>query len=98
MYGSHSSRWISNRRIPRLSSRPLVSPGQSVNQLVLGCLWYVEEGVQAALLVDPSHKSVLVFRPSAIPVGLSPGGTIDLSDIVPGLRLPVADIFDALRL
>jgi Uma2 family endonuclease len=76
----------------------IVSPGQSVNQLVLRCLTFVELGVQAALLVDPAHKSILVFRPGAVPIGLHRSDVVDLGDIVPGLTLSVSEIFDALTL
>ena len=39
----------------------IASPGQSVNQLVSRCLWYVGHGVPVALLIDPYHESVVVL-------------------------------------
>ncbi len=76
----------------------IVSPGQTVNELVLRCLSFVGQGVGAALLVDPAHKSVLIFRPGTAPTGASRADTIDLGDIIPGLSLSVGEIFDALTL
>jgi Uma2 family endonuclease len=76
----------------------IVSPGQGVNQMVLRCISFVEQGAKAALLVDPNHKSVLEVRQGRIPVGHARGDTVDLTDIVPGLTLSVSEIFDALIL
>lgn len=39
----------------------IASPGQSISALVRRCLWYVQEGVAVALLVDPDDRSVLVL-------------------------------------
>jgi Uma2 family endonuclease len=74
----------------------IVSPGQSVNALISRCVSFVQQGVPAALLVDPAHKSVQVFRPGTIPLGLARGDIIDLGDIVHGLTLSVSEIFDSL--
>jgi Uma2 family endonuclease len=76
----------------------IVSPGQSTNQLVLRCLSFVEQNVRAALLVDPAHKSVLIFRPGAVPIGLHQNDVVDLADIVPGLTVSIGEIFAALML
>lgn len=65
----------------------IVSPGQSVNYLVRRCLWYVEHGVQAALLADPSDESVLIFRPDHTMVALHGSDQVDLQDILPGFHL-----------
>jgi Uma2 family endonuclease len=71
----------------------IVSPGQRVNRLVRRCLSFVANGVGAALLVDPADESILLFRPDAIPVALGHDDEIDLSEVVPGLRIRVRDIF-----
>jgi Uma2 family endonuclease len=76
----------------------IVSPGQSVNRLVLRCTSFVEFGVQVALLVDPDDDSIVVFRPGAAPAGMSRGDIINLGDVVPGLTLSVSEVFDALIL
>lgn len=76
----------------------IVSPGQGVNQLVARCLWYVEHGVQIALLLDPSHESVLLFRPDHTTTALFKGDTIDLTEVLPGFTVTVQQIFDSLTL
>jgi Uma2 family endonuclease len=76
----------------------IVSPGQQVSALVRRCIWYVAHGVEAALLVDPDDRSVVLFRPGASPEALQGAAAVDLSAIVPGLRPSVDDLFAALRL
>src|SRR5947209_12302475 len=41
----------------------IVSPEQCVSALVRKCLWYVDHGVELALLVDPHDHSVFAFLP-----------------------------------
>lgn len=74
----------------------IVSPGQSVNYLVRRCLWCVEHGVRAALLVDPSDESVLLFRPDHTMVALHGPDEVELEDILPGFHVSVQELFDAL--
>jgi Uma2 family endonuclease len=76
----------------------IVSPHQSVTQQVRRCVWYVANGVSVALLVDPSDKSVLVFRPGREMLALHGSEGVDLGDIVPGLTLTAQELFDALKL
>jgi len=76
----------------------IISPGQRPNALVRRCLWYVGNGVGAALLVDPYDETVLLFRPDRVPLHLKGEQQIDLSDLVPGLRLTVHQIFESLLL
>ena len=75
----------------------IVSPEQSTNALVRRCLWYVANGVGIALLVDPSDRSVILFRPGSTPIGLSGEDRIDLGDLLPGLELTVQQLFDTLK-
>lgn len=74
----------------------IVSPGQSVNALVRRCLWYVENGVGVALLVDPADESVLLFRPGAQPLVLHGPNVIALPEAVPGFALSVRELFASL--
>jgi Uma2 family endonuclease len=76
----------------------IVSPGQSVNQQVARCLTFVNLGVQAALIVDPGPKTVLVFRPGQVPRVFDQSEEIALDDIIAGLRLSVNEIFSTLTL
>jgi Uma2 family endonuclease len=75
----------------------IVSPKQGVNTLVRRCLWYVENGVRMALLVDPNDESVVVFRPNAPALALRGASVIDFGEIVPGFELAVEELFGALQ-
>jgi Uma2 family endonuclease len=76
----------------------IVSPEQSVNALVRRCIWYVDHGVQIALLVDPQDESVLAFRPDSKPSPRRERDQIEIDDILPGFRLSVQELFGLLRL
>jgi Uma2 family endonuclease len=76
----------------------IVSPGQSTNALVKRSLWYVANGVRAALLVDPNDESVLVFRPDALPQPIGLSDEIDLGDLIPGLVISASELFSILTL
>ena len=52
----------------------------------------------AGLLIDPSDKSVLLFRPGTIPIALHGSDRIELEDILPGFELTVGEVFEALIL
>ena len=75
----------------------IVSPGQSVNALVRRCLWYVDNGVRIALLIDPGDASVVVFRPNSRPSVLREADRIDLSEVLPGFQLRVNELFGTLK-
>jgi len=76
----------------------IVSPKQAVTTLVRRCVWYVENGVRIALLVDPADKSVILFRPDQPTRALRGDAVVDLTDLTPGLRFSAAEVFAALRL
>ncbi len=75
----------------------IVSPGQSVNSLVRRCLWYVRNGVQLALLVDPHDRSVVVFRPDSRASALRGEDRIDFGDVLPGVEIVVGELFESLK-
>lgn len=75
----------------------IVSPDQSVTALVRRCIWYVENGVQVALLVDPADRSVLAFRPEGPAVAWHGPDRIDLHEVLPDFDLTVEQLFASLR-
>ena len=75
----------------------IASPEHNVTALVRRCLWYVSNGVQMALLVDPADESVLAFREGGEVSALHGTDRIDLSDVLPEFELTVDELFDALR-
>jgi Uma2 family endonuclease len=62
------------------------------------CRWYVEQGVEIALLVNPRNESVQIFRRGQQPSLLRGHNPISLDPVLPGLRLAVRDLFSALWL
>ena len=76
----------------------IVSPEQSVNALVRRCFWYVANGVQTALLVDPADESVLFFRTGGQAGAWHGSDQIDVSDVLPQFNLTVERLFASLRL
>lgn len=82
---------------PPDASVEIVSPKQSVMALIRKCIWYVEHGVGAALIVDDGDESVLVVRPGVLPRPILGQESVDLDDIIPGLALTAAELFGALR-
>ena len=74
----------------------IVSPDQSVPELIEKCRWFVEHGVRIALLVHPERRWVRRFRPSAAEEHLRGADRIDLDDILPGFELTVEALFATL--
>lgn len=75
----------------------ILSPGQGVTALVGRCVWYVEQGVKVALLVDPAERTILLFRIDQHPRVLAGEDGIELEDVLPGFQATVKDVFDSLK-
>ena len=54
---------------------------------------YFLNGTKLAWLILPEEQSVLVLVPHAAPRTLVAGETLDGGDLLPDLRIPVADLF-----
>jgi Uma2 family endonuclease len=76
----------------------IVSPEQSVNALVRRCVWYVDNGVAIALLVDPADRSVVQFRRGQPARVLQGDDRIEFGSVLPDLTIAVAELFGSLRL
>jgi Uma2 family endonuclease len=76
----------------------VVSPKQAVNRLIRRCLWFVDHGVRVAVLVDPEDESIVVFHPNQGARALRGNEDADLGEVLPGFKLAVSDVFEALRL
>jgi len=74
----------------------IVSPAQSVTGLLGKCVWYTENGVRIAILVNPEERSVVVFRPDQPLVVLGTDDRIALDDVLPDFDLTVRQLFDSL--
>ncbi len=71
----------------------IVSPSQSVTALVRRCIWYVENGVEIAVLVDPADRSVVLFRPGQNPSVLTGDDAIRLDGVLDDFPLTVRELF-----
>jgi Uma2 family endonuclease len=76
----------------------IASPGQSVKKLLRRCRWYVSNGVEIVLLVDPADRSVRAFLPTGAVQEWHGADPIDISPIVPDLDLTVEQLFQSLQL
>lgn len=86
--------WV---RIPPNIAVEIISPGQRVNSVVRRCHWYVANGVEIALLVNPKNQSVHLFRQDGTVEELRGLDRIDIGSVVPGLDLTVEELFSALQ-
>jgi Uma2 family endonuclease len=75
----------------------IVSPGQSVSGLTDRCRWYVEHGVQIALLIEPRRPRVRDFRPGRPPRTFGIADTIDFHEVIPGFAVRVDELFALLH-
>jgi Uma2 family endonuclease len=76
----------------------IVSPQQSPNALLRRCVWYVENGVAFALLVDPADRSIVRFEQDHAARVLRAGDGIDFGAVLHGFRLTVDEVFASLQL
>ena len=89
-------RLVNDVTIPPDIAVEIVSPEQSLRDLIAKCRWYVANGVGIALILDPDDSTIRDFRPGAEPVILRPGDVLDLTNVLPGFILDVAALFDVL--
>ena len=87
--------------LPRFVEPPdiaveIVSPEQSVRELIDKCRWYVEHGVAIALLVEPDEEWIMLFRAGVEPRRLQGSDRIDLDSVLPGFVLTAQELFAAL--
>jgi Uma2 family endonuclease len=73
------------------------SPGQTLTRQLVRCRELVEYGVAVTVLVHPGQQTVYVVRPTGEIGPLRAGGRIDLTDLLPGFALPIADLFARMR-
>jgi Uma2 family endonuclease len=54
---------------------------------------YLAAGVRLVWVADPADRTLTAHRPGAAPVVLGEADALTCEDIIPGFRLPVADVF-----
>lgn len=72
----------------------VLSPSNTAAQMQEKVLEYLEAGSRLVWVVDPRSRTVTVWRPPARGRVLREEEVLDGVDVVRGLRLEVADIFD----
>jgi Uma2 family endonuclease len=95
--------FIAEERLPEdTSSFPELAPDLSVEIVPPGNLpgeierkiaIYLQSGVRAIWVVYPNERQVVVHTPDHAPKVFGDGDHIDGGDVLPGLSLPVAEIF-----
>jgi Uma2 family endonuclease len=71
----------------------VVSPGDTHAQVVEKALAWLEAGCRMVLVADPEQRTVAVYRSLANIRILTEDDAIEGGDVVPGWKLPVAEIF-----
>ena len=71
----------------------IVSPADRLRQVRAKVQRYLAAGVRLVWLVEPRHRRVTVFRPGQPERVLGPDDELDGGDVLPGFRLPVAELF-----
>jgi len=54
---------------------------------------YFANGTKLAWLILPEEQSVIILTPDAAPVARGMGETLDGGNVLPGLAVPVAELF-----
>lgn len=75
----------------------IVSPGQSVTELVEKCLGFLDSGTEIALVIDAKVDTILDIRIGGHVRALRGADRIDLSSVLPGFELTVDDVFALLQ-
>jgi len=71
----------------------VVSPGDTHTEVVEKALAWLGAGSRMVLVVDPGQRTATVYRSLDDIRILTEGDAIDGADVVPGWRLPVAELF-----
>ncbi len=71
----------------------VISPEQSVPKIQTKLLFSVANGCGLGVLVHPEHRTIDIYRPGRPPERLADDGAIDFAPVLPGLVVPVAEVF-----
>lgn len=75
----------------------IASPGQSRRKQIERCQDYLAIGARIGLMLDPRTHTIVDVRPDQSARRLRSGDVLDLGEVIPGMTLPVGELFDALR-
>jgi Uma2 family endonuclease len=71
----------------------VLSPSDRMADAMSKVTMYLQAGVRLVWLVDPATLTVTIFRQDAAPKMVREADTLDGADVLPGFRIPVAEIF-----
>ncbi len=71
----------------------VVSPSDRAGKIQQKVGRYLDAGVRLVWTVDPSARTVAVYRPGHPPLVRHQGDTVDGADVLPDLYFPVGDLF-----
>ena len=83
--------------LPRLAPDLVVeilSPSNRAGDVQERLRDYFDAGVRLIWVVDPRRRTAAVYRRGASAELLGPAGILDGGDVLPGFRLPIADLFE----
>lgn len=72
----------------------VLSPGNTVREVATKVREYCASGARAVWVIDPGARKVTIHRPGRAPETCSRTDTLDGGEVLPGFRLPVAEIFE----
>lgn len=87
---------LADFRTPWSLAVEIVSPDQRRANLEDKCRWYIANGVEIALLVDPDREDIVRFGADGSRVVLRGDDRIDIDIVVPGFELTAEELFSAL--
>lgn len=73
----------------------VVSPSNTYVDLHRKALQWLEHGARLVWIVEPRSRTVSIHRPDHSGRVLTIADTLDGEDVVPGFRMPVAEVFPA---
>jgi Uma2 family endonuclease len=76
----------------------IVSPGQTIGEMIKKCRRYLDHGVPLALVLDAHTESIARLLPDGSITTLRGDDRIDLSPLLPDFALTVGELFATLRL
>ena len=72
----------------------VVSPSDKAGELAVKIADYLAAGTQQVWIVEPTTRTVAVYRPGGAARVYGADDTLDGGDLLPGLALPVGDLFE----
>jgi Uma2 family endonuclease len=72
----------------------VLSPGNTRREIAAKVGEYLAAGGRAVWVIDPKRRTVTVHRPGREPETLGADDLLDGGTVLPGFRLPIAEIFE----